>query len=250
MTLDPLTFILEILNFLVLLWLLQRFLYKPIKAAIAQRQLVLEQGLRDAQLRERAATAREQEYQSNLEQWEVEKVRQQAELQQSLMQEREKTLVKVREAADAEKTRLQTLSKQDFDAQEQHSREQAVKTALHLTRRMLDRLAGKELDQMLLHVMAEDLPRLTETEVDEIRSSLAQQKGKVTVASAHPLTEGQLQGLQQALSRLLNQDVHCETTLEPELISGVRVSIGARVLHANLGDELAFFQLGLNFGTP
>ena len=38
MTLDLTTFILQILNFLVLLWLLHRFVYAPLRAAIAQRQ--------------------------------------------------------------------------------------------------------------------------------------------------------------------------------------------------------------------
>ena len=38
MTLDLTTFILQILNFLVLLWLLHRFVYGPLRAAIAKRQ--------------------------------------------------------------------------------------------------------------------------------------------------------------------------------------------------------------------
>ena len=33
---------------------------------------------------------------------------------------------------------------------------------------------------------------------------------------------------------------------DPTLISGVRINIGAHVLHANLADELAFFQRSLN----
>ena len=38
MGLDTTTFVLEIVNFLILLWLLNRFLYRPVQAAIARRQ--------------------------------------------------------------------------------------------------------------------------------------------------------------------------------------------------------------------
>jgi F-type H+-transporting ATPase subunit b len=249
MTVDPLTFAFEILNFLVLLWLLQRFLYKPIKAAIARRQLALDEGLRQAQLREEAAAAREREYLDNLAAWEEEKTRQLAELQQSLSREREKGLLKVREAAEAEKTRLQILKERDLEIQEQQSREQAVRAALHLTRRMLDRLAGEALDRLLLQVLMEDLGRLSATEIEALRTSLAQQQGRVTVAGARPLPPAEMERLRQTLVGLLGHEVQCATLLDAELVSGVRITIGARVLHANLGDELAFFQLGLHGET-
>ena len=43
MGLDLTTFVLEIVNFLVLLWLLSHFLYRPVQAAIARRQQQAEQ---------------------------------------------------------------------------------------------------------------------------------------------------------------------------------------------------------------
>ena len=45
MQLDWSTFILEILNFLILVWILKRFLYKPILTMIAERKAAIEQTL-------------------------------------------------------------------------------------------------------------------------------------------------------------------------------------------------------------
>jgi F-type H+-transporting ATPase subunit b len=245
MTIDPLTFALEIVNFLVLVWLLRHFLYQPIRNAIAQRQRMLEQGLKDAQLREQAAAARQNEYQQNLDTWEAEKARQQAALQQDLTRDREKALAKVRTAVEAERLRLQTLAEQEGTAQKQHIREQAAQMALQLTRRMLERLAGSELDEALLRMLLEDLDRLPEDDLVALRTAAAQQQGRVTVSGAHPLSEPQVKHLQQDLARLFAREVHCTVETDPQLISGLRLSIGDRVLHANLGDELAFFHRGL-----
>ena len=42
------TFVLEILNFLVLVWILKRFLYKPVLAVIARRREGIEKSLAEA----------------------------------------------------------------------------------------------------------------------------------------------------------------------------------------------------------
>ena len=42
------TFFLEIINFLVLVWILKRFLYKPVLEAIAHRKAVIDKTLVDA----------------------------------------------------------------------------------------------------------------------------------------------------------------------------------------------------------
>ena len=249
MNLDPLTFALEILNFLVLIWLLQRFLYKPIKAAVAQRQATLEQGLKDAQLREQNAAALEREYLHKIDDWQVEQNRQQQELQNQMARERESALEKVRDAANAEKARLQLLLEQDRAALEQHTREQAATAALQLTGRMLQRLAGEELDQALVNLLVEEMRQLPEQDKDGLRSALARHNDQITVVSARPLAESRVEQIRQALSQLASTDIQITTTIDPALISGLRVTVGARILHANLADELTFFRAGLNHGN-
>ncbi len=245
MTIDPLTFALEIVNFLVLVWLLQHFLYKPIKNAIAQRQRDLGQGLKDAQLREQAAAALHDTYQQNLDAWEAEKVRQQEALQDALLQDREKALAKIRAAAETERLRLQTLMEQEQAVQKVHIRDQAAQMGLQLARRMLERLAVKELDEALLIMLLEDMDSLPEEDLQGLRAAAAQQQGRVIVTCAHPLSESQVERLQQRLADKLAREVDCTAQTDPQLISGLRLIIGERILHANLGDELAFFHRGL-----
>ena len=42
------TFILEIINFLILIWILQRLFYKPLLEVIAKRKQTIDQALADA----------------------------------------------------------------------------------------------------------------------------------------------------------------------------------------------------------
>lgn len=248
MELDPLTIVLEIINFLVLLWLLKRFLYKPIKNAIAQRQAVLEQGLKDAEEKAKQAEALSQQHQHELEQWEQEKARQQTELQQQLVKEREQAMSKVRAAAEAEEQRLSVLRQQAQSQLQQQMQHQAAQSALQLTGRMLERLAGAKLDEQLIAMLQQDLQTLPEEEKHALTQSLHQHKGKVQLSSAHDVSNAALESLKETLSKVLEQDILLDIQVSPDLISGVRINIGAHVLHANLADELTFFKRSLNHG--
>ena len=55
MQIDWLTVAAQIVNFLVLIWLLQRFLYRPITNAMARREARIEERLSDARTRRKEA---------------------------------------------------------------------------------------------------------------------------------------------------------------------------------------------------
>lgn len=245
MTLDPLTFALEILNFLVLLWLLQRFLFRPIRGALVQRQQHLQQAQQDARQQEQQAKALQQELQQQLQDWEQSKQQQQQALQQQLSQERERALNQVRAEADAEKQRLQVVLEQDRAALAQRTLQQARQGALQLTGHLLQRVAGPELDQALLNMLMEDCAELPASDRQELIAALHSQQGPLPVESARPLSSRQQQQLQQSLCELLKQELQIENRIQPDLISGLRVHIGPRILHANLADELGFFKAEL-----
>lgn len=73
MDLNWTTFFLEIINFLVLVWILKRFLYKPVLEAISQRKVVIDRTLADAKAKEARAQALGEQYQNRLSDWENEK---------------------------------------------------------------------------------------------------------------------------------------------------------------------------------
>ncbi|MDA1230004.1 MAG: hypothetical protein O2856_04455, partial [Planctomycetota bacterium] len=66
MTIDWFTYVAQILNFLVLIWLMKRFLYGPIINAMEQRESRLAARLSDAAAAEATANLCQQEYTEKL----------------------------------------------------------------------------------------------------------------------------------------------------------------------------------------
>ena len=246
MTIDPFTFAFEIVNFLVLLWLLHHFLYRPIQRAIAERRQALNEEIMTAQQREQEALALKNTYEQRIADWEREKTRQQDELQQTLSRERQTALAGIRQVAEAERVRLQTLHEQELATRRRQAVSSAVQTALRLTGKMLERLAGSELDQAILRVLLEDLEQLPETDRSLLRSAFAGKREPVTVVTARSLDQDQQQRLQTAIAGVLETETRWTFRQDPNLLSGYQLVVGDQVVHANLSDELAFFGRSLS----
>ncbi|MGA8005319.1 MAG: ATP synthase F0 subunit B, partial [Burkholderiales bacterium] len=73
MQLDLTSFVLELINFAVLVWILHRFLYKPVLAAIDRRRAAVEKSLAQAKTARDEAAALKDQVEERLASWERER---------------------------------------------------------------------------------------------------------------------------------------------------------------------------------
>ena len=76
----------------------------------------------------------------------------------------------------------------------------------------------------------------------EVRSGrlLARERGEVSadVASAHPLTPAQMQVLSDTLRASIGKNVQINTRVDPNLLGGLVVKIGSRMIDSSLRTKL------------
>jgi F-type H+-transporting ATPase subunit delta len=74
----------------------------------------------------------------------------------------------------------------------------------------------------------------------DFRSLLATERGEVTadVASAHPLTSDQMTALKDALRAQIGKDVQVNTRVDPNLLGGLIVKLGSRMIDSSLRTKL------------
>ena len=122
------TFVLEIINFVVLVWILKRFLYKPVLDIIAQRRAAIDNQSTEAHREHAEATSLKQQYQDRLLDWEKERQTARDSLSQELESERSRRLQALqaelaleREKAKSsdEQRRLETIREIEHQALQQ-----------------------------------------------------------------------------------------------------------------------------------
>jgi len=239
------TLLLEIVNFLVLVWLLHRFLYRPVLQVIDRRKRAIEASLADARTAHEEASALQEQYRHRLEHWEQEKANARLRLQEELDRERERRLQQLRGELAQERERARVLEQRRLGELTRHTEERALVVANGFSARLLERLAAPGLETSLIELLLGDLEQLPQPRREAVRAALERTEGAVRVDTAFPLDEAQRERITNALSALAGRTVLCRFGRQPSLQAGVRLSLDHLVLGANLADELrSFFTSG------
>lgn len=220
MSVDWITVLAQIANFLVLLWLLKRFLYKPILDGIDAREKAIAQRIADAEKAQTDAKAAESEY-----------VKQRAQLisdQEALL---EKALAATEEQraellADA-RTKLQQ-EQDDWRQHLEHERhvfnqrleERGADALLQLTRKALHDLADERLEDAIVRNVAKQLQPMAKELAQAAAGSTEAQ-----VTTREVLPEATQRVLQQEVQQLL-PEVILRFSTNPQQAPGVIMQIG------------------------
>ncbi len=241
MELDWTTFALEVLNFLVLVWILTRFLYRPVTNAIAERKAGIEKTLADAQAVAAEAQSLKGQYEGRMGDWEHEKAQARIQLRDEIDAERARLMTGLQAALEQERAKARALERQRSTELRRTLEADAWREGARFVARLLVRLASPELEERIRALVLEDLPHVTDKELHALQAAAATADAKIAVTSAYPLGEAQRNGLSRILRRLTERPVPVEFREDTELMAGLRIAIGPWVLRSNLRDELAFF---------
>lgn len=239
MQFDWATFLLEVCNFFILLWILRKFLYRPVLGVIQARQQRIDAELQDAATRQAEARAARQVCEERLAAWEQEQARARTQLEQDIAVERERLLQGVNREVAETRARHQAQSQHERREWQRMTEQRAVELGSRFVNKLLERVASPVLEERLVAMLLDDLGQLTEAERDGIRAAL--RENGIEVISAFPLSAPQREALTAALAALAGQPAAPLFREDPEVISGLRIHAGSKVLGANLRDELNFF---------
>jgi F-type H+-transporting ATPase subunit b len=248
MEFDWTTVILEMLNFLVLIWLLKRFFYRPVLAVIEKRRAAGEKFLTDADARHREADALKGDYEQRLAQFGKERELAMARLDEEIAAERERRLAAVELEATADRQRRRMLEARETGEREAAMEREAVAIAGRFASRFLDRLAGPELETKLVDLALAELQTVSPEKLAELRTALRDPATSIKVVTVYPLDATRRASFAAMLGSLVGRELTPQFQEDATLKSGLCLMAGAWVLMANLRDELNFFTSAVEHG--
>lgn len=221
---------LQAANFLVLVWLLHRFLYRPVLTVIAARQAAAKELTDDLKAEKQTA----------------ETLRQGLEKEHAaIAQERDAGLRAAHEAADAERKALLAKAHQEADdmkaeAQKAFERERAeavqsmgrdaARLAVSVVGRLLRETPGAAVQDRMLDLVCEDVRSLPADAKRQIGERVAADDGSVKVVTATPLDERAAKRFGENLAKALGAPANPAFQVDPNLIAGVEVRFPFTIL--------------------
>jgi F-type H+-transporting ATPase subunit b len=236
------TFLLEIINFLILVWILKHFFYKPVLNVIARRRRSIEKSLNDAKTLHQDAEALRVQYQNRLAEWEKERQAAQSSLDKEIETERTRRMEALQTTLDEEREKARVIEQRALEANRLRAEEKALAQGAQFSARLLSLAAGPELEQRLFDLLLKELSSLAPERLSTLRAAVGKTADRILVASAWPLDDAARLSLERTLASVLAVTPPFHYEQDKALLAGLRVTLGSWVLRANLQDELKSFS--------
>ncbi len=224
MQIDYFTIIAQIINFLILVFLLRHFLYRPVIAAMDEREQKMVSKLKDVEQKRKDA---EQEAESF------------RRMKQELQDKRQEMLAKVTEEVRVLKADLTEKARSEVEASiadwyaSIERQKEAILADLRLrtgeevyaiSRRALKDLANENLEAQIIHTFIRRLHEMRETEKEEIKEFYKTPGQPIIVRSTFEIPDEVRQVILETMRNLAGKEVKIKFETSPELISGVEMS--------------------------
>lgn len=243
MAIDWFTVGAQMINFLILIWLLKKFLYRPIIKAMASREQGLVDRLHRVETQMSEAEQLKKRYEASLEQLASDKDNILAEARQQAETDRNQQMQSLNDELQQEKKR--------FD-QEMYQQQQQLggvinkviaEKALQLCGKILSGLADQSLEQQIVEHFLQNLAKLLDDEQSVLQQALSQDD-VVTIISRFPLDETQRSKIRSRLEQLVPVR---EMVFEQDsrLMCGITLEAGGRSWEWNIDRYLAELEVEL-----
>ena len=235
------TFVIEIVNFAILMWLLARFLYQPVTRAIESRQRAIADQLARAEELERRSRDLAEQYEGRLVAWREEKAKLAEAVKEELDAERVKREAALAADLQRERERSEAAARSRARDEARQLQLQASQQATQFCADLLERVASPELEGRLVDATIDDIGTLSADE----RATLSRSfdgRSEATIITRYPIGDAQRASLVAALAKSLGGELSVRFELRDDVIAGLRIDLGTATIEGNLGDELRWFS--------
>lgn len=234
MQIDWLTVIAQIVNFLILVWLLKHFLYQPVIDAMDQREQRIADRLQLAVQREQVATDTTQDYENRIASINKESETLMVEAKQEAEVERQQLLSAARTEAGEKRSHWQHQVSEEKQRFLRSLKLQTAETIQNIARQALSDLADIELEEQMIESFLRQLESLD----NESRQEMAATNQPFQVTSSFALKPAARDRLTGMIHHHIAQDIKVDYAESPELICGIQLTASGRRLGWNLADYL------------
>lgn len=225
MLIDWFTVAAQLINFLILVWLMQRFLYKPILDAIDAREQGIVKRLADAKSTEEKALKEHEEYKKKNKMFEQEHAALLGKVAEEVEAERKRRLKEVNEEADSQATKWQEALSNETRKFNQSLGRRIQDEVFSISRKALMEMANVKLESQVADVFICRLHALSGETKNELATMLTNSSKATLIRSALELDPPQQKLVHQALQEVFDVDTKIRFETSPDLISGIELVV-------------------------
>jgi F-type H+-transporting ATPase subunit b len=233
MTIDWWTLGLQTVNVAILIWLLARFLFRPVSKIIGERQAAAHAALDEAEAARAAARQAQEAERAQTDALAAQRAQMLDTARAEAEEEKRRLLAEARSEIDRRRAGLEADFAKARDERWKALEGEAATLAADIAARAMSRLPDAARIDGFIDGLAESVAALPQP----VRAGIGSD-GPVTVRAARALTKGEETRLEAALGKVLDRPVTVEIAPAPELLAGLELDATNAIVRNHLRADL------------
>ncbi|NGP76568.1 F0F1 ATP synthase subunit B [Balneolaceae bacterium YR4-1] len=224
MNIDWFTLTAQIVNFLILLFLLRKFLYGPLRDVMEKREQKVTSRLEEAQQKLGEAETKRETYQQKLDELEHKKEQMISEAKAEADEKRKELEHEARKQVETMQKNWEESIELEKESFFNELHQQATYNAIDLLRKLVNSLASRSLEEVTIQKFIELLKRMDKKERKRaLQSALDFGEGKMKVVSSFELPEETKNEIKNVLKEVFSAELNCEFEISSRLGFGIEM---------------------------
>jgi F-type H+-transporting ATPase subunit b len=237
----------QALNFLILVWLLKHFLYRPILNAIDAREKRIATELSEAATLKAAAKSEHDELQSKNRALDTERSAILSKAADEAKAAREQLLAEAHRVADSMRAQQDVALRSDQLRLGLEISRMAGQEVFRIARKALQELAASSLEERMGEVFTRRLRELDGKTKESLRTALGTSSESAVVRSTFAMPPRERDAIQNALNETFCAEIHVRFETAPAIISGIELTVSGQKLAWSIAEYLT--QLEQKLGS-
>lgn len=232
----------QVLNFLILVWLLKHFLYKPVLDAIDARERRIAAELADAAAKQAAAQAERDAFQNKSRAFDEQRSALLSKGAEEARVERANLLAGARREADDLRVRLQDALRNEQMRLGQEITRAVSQEVFGIARKALADLAAASLEERMGEVFTRRLRKMDGKARESLAMALRTSSDAAVVRSTFEMPPTERAAIQNALNETFSAEIRVRFETAPDAIDGIELTAGGQKLAWSIAEYLATLE--------
>jgi F-type H+-transporting ATPase subunit b len=227
------TFLFQVINFVVLLFILKKLLYKPVKEIMEKRRGLIEKTIGDAERAKKEALELKEQQQQEVNRLKALQPQMIENVKKEAAEERKKLLIEAKEEAAKMIEKKKSLFEIEKKKSENALRDNTIEAVSVFASNLMKDISDEDLNKSVYRKVLRELERISPN-----MKAIEDGSPSIDLVSAYPLEEEEMMQLEKMLEQQFSKKLTINTTVDRSLIAGLKIKLNDRVYDFSLKGQI------------
>lgn len=227
------TFLFQVINFVVLLFILKKLLYKPVKEIMEKRRGLIEKTIGDAERTKKEALELKEQQQQEVNRLKALQPQMIENVKKEAAEEKKKLLIEAKEEAAKMIEKEKSLFEIERKKSENALRDNTIEAVSVFASNLLKDISDEDLNKSVYRKVLREIERISPN-----MKAIEDGSPSIDLVSAYSLEEEELMQLEKILEQHLSKKLTINTNVDRSLIAGLKIKLNDRVYDFSLKGQI------------